>query len=68
MRRQPGGGAPGYVLDQRRVGDDETLANFAVAVGLVTSPQFPQLDRFDIGLQGVPLVSGPRVAARIGAS
>jgi len=54
MRRQAGRSAAGYVLDQRRVGDDEPLAALLVAVVLVAPPQFAQLDRFDIRLQGVP--------------
>jgi hypothetical protein len=51
MRRQPGGGAPGDVLDQRRVSDDQTLPRPPITVGLVAPPQIAQLDRFDVGLQ-----------------
>ena len=69
VRRQAGGGAPGDVLDQRRVGDDQPLADALVAFILVATPEFAQLDRFDVRLQGsVPPVSGPRVTARVGAS
>ena len=69
MRRQPGGGAPGDVLDQRGVGDDEPLAHALVAVVLVPPPEFAQLNRFDVRLQRpLPPFSSARVTARVGAS
>jgi hypothetical protein len=40
VRRQAGGGAAGYVLDEWRVCDDESLADFGVAVLLVPTPEF----------------------------
>jgi hypothetical protein len=52
MRRQARGRAAGDVLDEWRVGDDETLAHTLVTILLVAAPQFAQLDRFDIRLQG----------------
>ncbi len=48
VRRQTRGHATGDELDQRRVGDDESLARFLVAFELVTTPQLTQLDRFDV--------------------
>jgi hypothetical protein len=54
MRGQPGRRAPGDVLDQRRVGDDQPLANAFVSIVLITPPEFAQLDRFDVRLQGFP--------------
>src|ERR1039457_4119859 len=69
MRWQPRGCSPGYVLDERGVGQDQPLTHPSVSIGLVSPPEFSQLDRFNIGLQGfLPPVSRPRVAARIGAS
>src|SRR3954453_4355450 len=60
MRRQPGGGAPGYVLDQRRVCDHEPLTAALVAFLLIAPPEFAQLDRFDVRLQGFPPRAGGR--------
>ncbi len=54
VRRQAGRGAAGDVLDQRRVGDDQPLAAARVPFVLVAPPEFAQLDRFDIRLQGRP--------------
>jgi hypothetical protein len=52
VRGQARGGAPGDVLDQRRVRDDQPLADARVAFGLIPPPQFSQLYRFDVRLQG----------------
>jgi len=47
-----GSDPPGHVLDERRVGDDEPLADPIIAFVLISPPQFAQLDRFDVRLQG----------------
>jgi len=54
VRGQPGGGPPGDVLHQRGIGDDEPLANAIVSILLIPPPEFAQLDRFDVRLQGFP--------------
>ena len=50
VRRQARAHAPGDVLDQRRVGDDETVARLLVTRRLVAPPQIAKLDGFYVRL------------------
>src|SRR5258708_37674657 len=54
MRRQAGRSAARPLLAKRGIGHDQALANALVAILLVAPPEFAQLDRFDVRLQGFP--------------
>ena len=51
MGRQSRGHAAGDVLDQRGVRDDQSFACLVVPGRLVATPEIPELDCLDVGLQ-----------------
>jgi len=59
---EPRAHPPRDVLDERRIGDDETLTSPVLPRRLVAAPEVLELDRFDVRFQRCLLVAGSRGA------